>query len=128
MAAAVTIVAGLDGHGPAASVLCSGERIHYAREPIPAPRLAEPATLRVGEARVVGGGYGDPLPTWSPRLIGDASLVRTDTRVFVTHKRCKRVLAGYRYIVLTAVRPGELTVVTKSTAGEEQARRIQIVA
>jgi hypothetical protein len=127
IAVEVTVLIGLGGRGPAARVLCPEEVINYDQAPQPAPVLTEATTLRVGEARAVGG-YGNPLPTWSPHLIGDASLVGTHVSVFPTRKRCGHPLAGYRYTVLTALRPGEITVITRPAAGGGQALRIGIVA
>ncbi|GAA4242987.1 hypothetical protein GCM10022255_000140 [Dactylosporangium darangshiense] len=119
------LVLGLDGRGPAASVVCDEERIAYAHEPRPVQGLADDSTLRVGDARAVGGNE-DPWGTWSPRLMGDASLVSMREVTYPDHRRCGRAIGGYRYFVITMLRAGDIVVVAKQ-GREERTMRIRIL-
>jgi hypothetical protein len=111
VAGAAVGVGGVRGRGPLGSVLCPVRATGYAQVPYPAPPLTRDVRLPVEQAGSVGG-YGDPLPpATQPGLVGDRAAVRVRTVVEPTEERCGRVVAGYRFFVLTAVRPGRVTIV-----------------
>lgn len=108
------------GHGPLAALLCPRSVTGYAQVPYPAPPLTHDTRLRVGQEGSLGG-YGDPLPADDPpALVGDRSVVRIRTVVRATERRCGRVVEGYRFFVVTAVRPGEVTVLPPRSPGSPQ--------
>ncbi|WP_344076409.1 hypothetical protein [Luedemannella helvata] len=114
--AAATVVVGMQGKGPLGTLLCATSMTSYDRIPSPAPLLEGTVTLRAGE-KVSVGGYGDPLPRdTAPELIGDASAIELSSTVAPTEEHCDRVVSGYRFQVLTAVRPVTLELLSQRPA------------
>lgn len=97
--------------GWALDAVCPASVTAYAHVPFPAPPLTGDARLTVGQEVSVGG-FTEALPsTRVPTLAGDPTVVRVRTVVAPTAERCGRIVEGYQFLVLTAVRPGSITVV-----------------
>jgi hypothetical protein len=114
MAALVLLAAGglvaVTRSGWAIDLVCPESVTGYAHVPFPAPLLIGDARLTVGQEVSVGG-YTEALPSKRvPTLAGDTTVVRVRTVVKPTVERCGRIVEGYQFLVLTAVRPGTMTV------------------
>jgi hypothetical protein len=102
---------GLALRGPISRLVCPATVTAYDQMPRPdVPVVTGRHLAEVGDGFAVGG-HRDPMPAGLPRVEGDASVVRyVRAETAPTEERCGKVVAGYRYHIYIAERPGDVVI------------------